>query len=288
MAGRIRTIKPELLEDERTAALSHEAFRLFIGMILLADDHGALRANAAQLAGQIFWCSKPREGLASLLEELARVSLVSLYTVRGQQYAQLTGWTKHQRVDKPSKPRVPRPEEAKYEENQILVQNSRDPRDTLATHSTTLAPDPDPDLRSPITDHDPYIAQPGTAGHVCAAPRWDAKKALDDVYALFPRKEGKSRGLSLALKAIRTPADMEDLRTAVVNYTQHVRGRERQYVKQFSTFMACWRDYLDPAVTAPPAHVNGSGAPARNLTARDMWERAMAAEAAELAGKGDS
>jgi len=40
VAGRIRCIKPELLEDERTAGLSHEAFRLFIGLILLSDDEG--------------------------------------------------------------------------------------------------------------------------------------------------------------------------------------------------------------------------------------------------------
>ena len=34
MSGRIRTIKPELLEDAITAGLSDSAFRVFVGMIL--------------------------------------------------------------------------------------------------------------------------------------------------------------------------------------------------------------------------------------------------------------
>lgn len=55
MAGRIRTLKPEMLEDAIIAELSDTAFRLFVGMILLADDAGRLRADSRYLAGQIFW-----------------------------------------------------------------------------------------------------------------------------------------------------------------------------------------------------------------------------------------
>lgn len=43
--ARIRTLKPEILEDARTAGLSDAAFRLFVAMIVLADDHGNLRAD---------------------------------------------------------------------------------------------------------------------------------------------------------------------------------------------------------------------------------------------------
>ena len=38
------------------------------------------------------------------LAELEEAALVAPYTSRGQAYIQLTGWAKHQRVDKPSHP----------------------------------------------------------------------------------------------------------------------------------------------------------------------------------------
>lgn len=109
MAGRIRSIKPEILEDEKTAALSHLEWRLFVSLWLLADDHGALRADPAYLSGQIFWgCPVTPQDMTDAIEGLAAVSLVQIYEVRGQRYLQITNWSKHQRVDHPGKPRVPR------------------------------------------------------------------------------------------------------------------------------------------------------------------------------------
>lgn len=112
MAGRIRTIKPEILEDERTAGLSHEAWRMFVSMWILADDHGALRSDPSWLEGQVFWGSpiaNGRKGVEDALDELVAADLISLYEVRGQRYIQITKWSKHQKVDHPSNPRVPRP-----------------------------------------------------------------------------------------------------------------------------------------------------------------------------------
>jgi hypothetical protein len=174
VSGRIRSIKPELMEDERTAGLSHEAFRLFVGMILLADDHGNLRANPKQLDAVVFWSRESREDLARLLEELARASLVTLYTVRGQPYAALNGWKKHQRVDHPGKPRVPGPSEADRPEPPKPDEkpDSRDSREDLAKPSRgspeTLAPDPDPDPdpdhRSPLGAADDAEPSPSAGG----------------------------------------------------------------------------------------------------------------------------
>ena len=167
MAGRIRTIKPELLEDERTASLSHEEFRLFVGLILLADDHGNFRATPKMLDGAIFHTQESREGLANLLEGLARVSLVSLYLVRGQAYGHLRGWDKHQRVDHPSKPRVPQPTDEEAVQIQSLAERGGPARETLARPSRDPRETLAPDLRSPIpiTDHgDGAIAPPEPSG----------------------------------------------------------------------------------------------------------------------------
>lgn len=108
---RIRTLKPEILEDEKTSRLSDTAFRLFTSMIILADDHGNVRADARWLQAQIWWAAAaPPDALAALLE-LWSAGLVHVYGVRGGTYATLTGWTKHQRVDNAGKGRVPAPDD---------------------------------------------------------------------------------------------------------------------------------------------------------------------------------
>lgn len=114
MAGRIRTIKPELLEDQRVAALSDRAFRLFIAAILTADDHGNLRAESRQVKGSVFWGRDEvtPEDVSGGLTELYACGLLRGYEVRDQRYAHIAGWDKHQRMDNAGKPRVPTPQEA--------------------------------------------------------------------------------------------------------------------------------------------------------------------------------
>lgn len=137
MSGRIRTIKPELLEDAVTAGLSDMAFRLFISCILLADDHGRLRFEPAFIRGTVYWARDvDAEAFTLALAELE--PLVMAYVVKGQRYGAIRNWKKHQRVDKPGKPRLPEPPP------ETLANVSRDSREDLA-----------PDLRSPISDPDP-------------------------------------------------------------------------------------------------------------------------------------
>jgi len=153
VAGRIRSIKPEILEDEKTASLPHLEWRLFVSLFLIADDYGNLRGDPAYVRGQVMWAvDETRDSIANALDGLARVSLLSPYTVRDQSYFHIAGWDKHQKVDKPGKPRMPGPDEATPELIQADANDSRDPRETPAEPRETLAPD----LRSgpPITDHD--------------------------------------------------------------------------------------------------------------------------------------
>lgn len=112
MAGRIRSIKPEILEDDVTAHLSHLEYRLFVGTWLIADDYGNLRGDPDYIRGRILWgTGETREGVMKALDALVSASLLVPYRVRGQPYLHIAGWTKHQRVDKPGKPRMPGPHE---------------------------------------------------------------------------------------------------------------------------------------------------------------------------------
>lgn len=106
--ARIRSIKPELLEDERTAMLSDLEWRTFVSLLLLADDYGNFRANPGRIAGAAFWAQENVE-LAPTLERLSSGRLIRLYEVEGQRYGHIRGWSKHQKVDHPGKPTCPPP-----------------------------------------------------------------------------------------------------------------------------------------------------------------------------------
>ncbi|MEQ9074113.1 MAG: hypothetical protein RLP09_09670 [Sandaracinaceae bacterium] len=146
MAGRIRTLKPEWLEDELLAACEDHVRLLSVALILLADDHGRGRGGAVQIAAAVWGMASmsndPHETLRKAsggLQELERIGFLTLYKVRKQQYFQINNWLKHQKVQRPSKPRVPTPDEADS------PPPDPDPPEGCRT-------DPDPDPIPPTTD----------------------------------------------------------------------------------------------------------------------------------------
>jgi hypothetical protein len=106
--SRIRSIKPEWLDDENIVQVSSDARVLSIALILLADDYGNGRAAPVLLAGRVF-PGKVLETLANALEELANIRFVQLYERDGQRYFAIRNWGRHQRVDKPGRAQVPGP-----------------------------------------------------------------------------------------------------------------------------------------------------------------------------------
>jgi hypothetical protein len=166
VAGRIRTIKPEVLDDEIAAALPHLAWRLWVSSWLLADDQGNFRANPNLLLGQVFWatptgieefrqavrilatCKTPANDSRESRESGAN-GLWLLYRVKNQPYAHITGWDPHQRVDRPGKPRCPGPELADEFET---YENSGPSRDLFANNSREVPVGPVPDLRPTTSD----------------------------------------------------------------------------------------------------------------------------------------
>jgi len=106
--SRIRSVKPEWLEDELALACS-DARVLSIGLMLLADDHGRGRAHPDMLLARVF-PGKTFETLASDLEDLARHRYMVLYELDGQKYFAIRSWAKHQKVDHPGAEKVLAPE----------------------------------------------------------------------------------------------------------------------------------------------------------------------------------
>ncbi len=149
MTGRIRTIKPEWLEDELLAGASNEARVLSVGLILMADDYGRGRANIATIASDVWRFAMAQDDGAHAAEVLAMASrafrellamrFVIDYEVDRQRYFAIRNWNKHQKVDRPSKPRIPAPSEAetptKSDHRETLASVGREIGETLATPS---------------------------------------------------------------------------------------------------------------------------------------------------------
>lgn len=146
MARRIRSIKPEILDDEKTALLSHLEYRLFVGSWIVADDYGNLRGDPDYLRGQIVWASRDsRETVAKALETLAKTGLLTPYSVRGQTYYHVTTWEKHQRIDKPGKRGMPGQDQS---DSPVITQasdDSRESRESSGNPRESLATDTDQD-----------------------------------------------------------------------------------------------------------------------------------------------
>lgn len=169
MARRIRTIKPEMLEDEKVATLPHDTWRLFVSVILLADDYGNLRASPKQIDGTVFWAFEDAD-VARMLRQLGERDLLRFYTVRGQRYAHITKWEKHQKVDHPGKPGCPGPAEAEPDGEtgaEIRASDSRGVREEVenasrltGTEIRTTIEDRERDPRAPVCDPSPQATEP--------------------------------------------------------------------------------------------------------------------------------
>lgn len=193
--SRIRSIKPEWLEDEKLGAADDAARVLSVGLICLADDHGRGRANKVWLGGQVWGYlddSLARMGkVAKALVALAKIGYLTLYEVRGEHYYAIRNWTKHQKVTNPGKPRVPPPEDP---DARVLVQqtreicesredfgDSRNFSETLAGISTDPDHDPDQD-QDPDHDQDQEHGAPTDP----ETSRPDAGPSLGDLESRYP------------------------------------------------------------------------------------------------------
>lgn len=181
--SRIRTVKPEWLDDERMALASSPARVLSVGLMLLADDYGRGRAALSLLLGRVF----PGHGVDEVREALNELSpwFVRLYEVDGQHYFEIRNWSKHQRVDKPGRPMVPEPSgvPAKVPETPGNLPASR----TRAR----AAPGPDPDPRStpdpdPGPARDPTESDAETVVPLNLLERADEKGVFSDVVKALP------------------------------------------------------------------------------------------------------
>jgi len=77
----------------------------------------------------------------------------------------------------------------------------------------------------------------------------EEKLSLEDfetVYRDYPRKEGKSDGISKLKKEITNHQQLDQVRIAIANYKKRKLGDDPKFIMHFSTFVGKWKDWLDP------------------------------------------
>lgn len=106
--ARIRTIKPEFPQSESMGRISRDSRLCFLQMWTLADDEGRLRGNSRMLASLLFPYDDDAPGLIDgWIAELEREHCIVRYEVEGSTFIQIVNWLLHQKIDKPSKSKIP-------------------------------------------------------------------------------------------------------------------------------------------------------------------------------------
>lgn len=113
--ARIRTIKPEFPQSESMGRISRDARLLFILLWTIVDDEGRARADSRMLARVLYPYDDGEDGaektsrtdIERWLGELESQECVVRYSVDGNSYLQIHNWLTHQKIDKPSKSKIP-------------------------------------------------------------------------------------------------------------------------------------------------------------------------------------
>lgn len=135
----------------------------------------------------------------------------------------------------------------------LLDRDMKKPRKTRATsaQNTRLDKDKDRDKDKEENITKEKTLQQVVGDSVCGVITLDKEVSTQDIellYAKYPRKEGKTKGMQKLQKQIKTKQDLADLAKAIDVYSKLSAGKEKQFIKHFATFASCWKDYLQEGI----------------------------------------
>jgi hypothetical protein len=221
MMGRIRTIKPEFPHSETTGELSRDARLLFILIWTIADDEGRARASSRLLASLLFPYDDDAPSLiAGWLNELEEFKCIQRYTVDDDQYLEVTNWLKHQKIDHPTRSKLP----PNSHEFSIARESSR-----------KLAPDLGPSTKDL-----------GSKEEDSCAPAVRERWSFENFWTAYPKKKAKKAAERAFRKVEREgEVSLDGLLAAISTITKD---------EKFIPYPASWLNaggYLDGQPAAP-------------------------------------
>lgn len=101
--ARMRTIKPEFCTSEQVVECSTNARLLFVCMWCFCDDGGNHVASFKRIKMEVFPADQfSQSEISEMVEELISAGLIIEYEYENQTYWHVTGWNKHQKIEKPT------------------------------------------------------------------------------------------------------------------------------------------------------------------------------------------
>jgi hypothetical protein len=213
--GRIRSIKPEFPQSETTGKLSRDARLLFIQLWTIVDDEGRARAASRMLASLLYPYDDDVPNLiGGWLAELVQNDCIRLYIAEGSTYLEIVNWLKHQKIDHPSKSRLPAFSEA--------LAKPREP-------SRSLAPDLGPRIRTKDQES-------------CRVATATPTTEFEDFWKEYPKRKGtadKQSARKSFEKLVKAGTKPSDLIAAARNYCAEVRSNGNENT-EFVPMAATW------------------------------------------------
>jgi hypothetical protein len=235
--ARIRSIKPEFPHSESMGRITRDARLTFIELWTLADDAGRLRGNSRMLASLLFpYDDDAIKLIDGWLSELEREHCIVRYQIDGANYVQICNWLTHQKIDKPSKSKIP-----EFVESSRILANPREGSSE--------------DLRIGSKDQ----GREGKGSLSSATPPSRAPKVLDvdldwwpDFKLAYPSRAGDQgwreaqRAANARISAGYTPEQIIEGARRYAAFCEAKGDTGTQYVKRAAAFLGPENHFLEP------------------------------------------
>jgi len=240
---RIRTIKPEFPQSESMGRVSRDARLLFIQLWTLCDDHGRSRGDSRMLASLLYPYDADAGSLIDgWMAELEKEGCIARYLGEdGATYCASLNWEKHQRVDKPSKSKVPVPTE---ENIRAFSKNVREPPGKVRVNPETFLVGSRTKDQGRDQGPKDHLSAPRGAGEIVT--KLSPQKTETDFelfWASYPRHTAK-RAAERAFNSAVKRASLTKILAGAARYAAERKGEEERYTKHPATWLNgdCWAD----------------------------------------------
>lgn len=100
--------------------IGRESRLLFILLFTVSDDHGKLRGNSRMLVSLLYpYDDDAPKLIGKWLDQLENEKCIVRYESEGAHYIKILNWEDHQKVDHPSKSKIPDPREVSRAEEEV-------------------------------------------------------------------------------------------------------------------------------------------------------------------------
>ena len=201
------------------------------------DDNGVGKDRAPIIAADLFAFDLSRDAPDTLarvsrgLQNLSASGRITRYTIDGDDWLCINNWSRHQRIDRPNKPRYPLPTSDNTEIRESVASVSRESRETPSTGTGEQG------NRGTDTN-----AQPAVAREPSRFPDW---------WAIWGKKKAKGDAEKAYKAAVPKKISHDDLMAKTTAYWSHVKtsGTDIQYVPYPGKWLRAeqWDDDLGPS-----------------------------------------